>query len=169
MRKGGILPDDFRKDVHVSVRMTRELRDKLRACALREGVSQPSLVANIVSDYVDKDIDVTRQMMASQSRLHSDVRRLGDVSTLCYNLLHSFIYTFFIAFGNDCSLEFATEEYTKDKDLLARGTVRRKNADRVMELFTRKFVGDESVRRGILANFADMQNHDVPEGKEEAV
>lgn len=168
--RGVLKADKDKKLKHLSVRMTQAQYDKLRACAIRENVPVSSLVANVALDYADKDVDMARQMMASQSRLHADIRRLGDVATLGYNLLYSFIYSFFIANAKECQYEFATAEYTSDKDLLAKGIVHKKNADRVMELFNRKFLSDESVRRCVLANLAGMENRDVPEeSKEDAV
>ena len=165
---GGVTKDiEDRKRRHVTVRMTQWQYDKIHACALREGVTFSSLVTNVAVDYADKDIDMTRQMMASQSRLHSDIRRLSDVVTLTYNLLYSFIYTFFIKFAKDCSYEFVTEDDTQDKEILAKGKVKRKSADRVMKMFNRKFLADESVRRGILANIAGLSNPEVSGEKED--
>ncbi len=165
--RGGITKDEgAKKRRHIAIRVTQEQYDKIHACALREGVPVSSLIANVTVDYADKDIDMARQMMASQSRLHSDIRRLTDVGTLTYNLLYSFIYTFFIKFAKDCSLEFVTEDDTDNEDILAKGRVKRKSADRVMKMFNRKFLSDESVRRGILANIAGMSNPELS-GKEE--
>lgn len=152
----------------MTVRMTGSQYAKIKSCAEREGVSISSLVANVMVDYADRDIDMARQMMASQTRLHSDVRGLKDAVTLTYNLLYSFIYTFFVGFAKQCMHEFATEEHTDDKNLLANGIVHRKNADRMMKLFNEKFMSQDAVRRAVLANIAEMTNSESENKKEEA-
>ena len=155
------------KSRHFSIRMRQEQYDKIRACALREDVPVASLLVNLAVDYADKDVDMTRQMMASVSRLHADIKKLIDTQTLNYNLLYSYIYMFLFAFAKECSYEFATEEYTSDEQLLAKGLAQKGKADSVMELFNRKFLSDDAVRRCVLANLAGMKNPEAGAGDEE--
>ena len=141
-----------------SLKMTQKQYDKIKACAVREGIPLSALFAKVGVDYAERDVDITKHVVASMSRLHSDLKKLSDAQVLSYNLLYSYIYMFLFVAAKECSYEFATEEYTSDEQLLAKGLAQKGKADRVMELFTRKFLSDDAVKRCILANLASLQD-----------
>ena len=53
MKAGMRKPDEDRKDVQTSVRMTRGQHDRISACARKSGMSVSNFVVNVAASYAD--------------------------------------------------------------------------------------------------------------------
>ena len=137
------------RDFHI--RTDCETHKLIQAAAKKDGLLISELLHKIVSDYVNKDINIQSALLASNNKLISDVRKLQQETVILYNMVHSFVYTFLSAFPEQCSWEMEQKgslRYTKEVE------VRQKAADKLMHQWQQKLFAS---RQMIQANLAEVE------------
>ena len=92
MKAGMRKPDEDRKDVQTSVRMTRGQHDRISACARKSGMSVSNFVVNVAASYADMKpeddgADLVAQPADFQSALRHDMTELREAVRLNGSLL----------------------------------------------------------------------------------
>lgn len=130
------------KDLHV--RCDEASYSLYLEAAKRDGVTLSSLVNKLLVDYANKDVDVQNELLASNSRLIADVRRLQNETVLLYNMMHAFVHTFFCAFPERCAHEFSDKNGT-ERDAHQRA------AKKLMKEWRQKLLASRQVVQASLA------------------
>ena len=122
--------------------------------AEREGVSFSSLVNKVLVDYVNKDMNVQNELLASNNRLISDVRKVQNELVLLYNTMYAFVHTFFCAFPERCVYEFS-DKNTTEQD------VHLKAAKKLMNKWREKLLSNKQFLQASLADTDAKINSEV--------
>ena len=137
------------RDFHI--RTDCETHNLILAAAKRDGLLISELLHKIVSDYVNKDVNIQNALLASNNKLISDLRKLQQETVIVYNMVHSLVYTFLSAFPEQCTWEMeekGTPRYTKEVE------VRQKAAAALMKKWQKKLFAS---RQMIQANLAEVE------------
>lgn len=148
----------------MSIRLTSKLRQNLLAESHMKGIALSSVVTEILDNYFNKDIDTKQQLLASNSVLHSDLRKQKAELTMLQNALYALTYSFFIANGEKCVVEFAEGKKSPingkeiPQDVRYRSAEMRLLADTLMQLWKNKMRSNPNVVSAIMQDAAELFN-----------
>ncbi len=89
--KKSLLPKEM--DVHYSMRISADLKNQIEAKAVSLGVKPAEVIRSALTEYVQKDVSITNEVLGFLSGIQKDVERLQRRFEL-----HSNVFIFFLRF-----------------------------------------------------------------------